>query len=311
MSAGRVRETLRTSGPLWTASLMLDRLLPYPVLRHWPDRRVSAAELERQVMEVFRAWGMAEEYAAATAGHMVATDLRGVDSHGVSTLLGYHRLLRAGKLEPRPEVRTVSRDAATAVVDGGGGLGHVPAEAGMRLAVELAREAGTGTVAVRNSGHFGAAGIYSAMAAEEGMIGIACTDTREPAVVPARGREAKLGTNPIAFAAPGGEGPPFELDMATTTASLGRVLGAWRRGRRLPAGWADARGRQPGTGRAAGVRGQAAHAARRLQGLRPRRDGGAALRRAARPGRGAATSCSPLDPARFRPAGELRRASTG
>ena len=99
---------------------------------------------------------------------MVETDLRGVDSHGVSTLLGYHRLLRAGNLEPRPEVRTVSRDQATAVVDGGGGLGHVPAETGMRLAIELAREAGTGTVAVRNSGHFGAAGIYAAMAAEAG-----------------------------------------------------------------------------------------------------------------------------------------------
>ena len=62
MSAGpQVRETLRTSGPLWTASLVLDRLLPYPVLRHWPDRRVTAAELERQVVDVFRAWGMAEE----------------------------------------------------------------------------------------------------------------------------------------------------------------------------------------------------------------------------------------------------------
>ncbi len=181
---------------MWTASLALDRVLPYPVLRHWPDRRVDSGVLERQVGDVFRAWGMAEDYASATARHMVATDLRGIDSHGVSMLLGYHRLLQAGNLEPRPDVRTESRDQATAVVDGGGGLGHVPAETAMRLAIELAREAGTGTVAVRNSGHFGAAGIYAAMAAEEGMIGIACTDTRKPAVVPARRQRIQAGHQP-------------------------------------------------------------------------------------------------------------------
>ena len=92
-------------------------------------------------------------------------------------------------------------------------------------------------VAVRNSGHFGAAGVYAAMAAERGMIGIGeHGHAGSPRSCPRTAPTRELGTNPIAFAAPGDAGPPFELDMATTTASLGRVLGAWRRGRRLPSG---------------------------------------------------------------------------
>ncbi len=311
MRSGRLVESLRASGPLWTASLALDRVLPYPVLRHWPDRRVGADDLERQVLDVLVSWGMTNEYGSATARHMVDTDLRGVDSHGVSTLLGYHRLLRAGNLEPRPEVRTVSRDGATAVVDGGGGLGHVPAETGMRLAIELARETGTGAVAVRNSGHFGAAGIYSAMAAEEGLIGMAFTDTREPAVVAARSAEPTLGTNPIAFAAPGGEGPAFELDMATSTASLGRALGEWRRGRRLPRGWAvredgrpDRDGRRASeAGRLTPLGGTAATSDHKGYGLAAMVE----ILCGVLPGPGVVGHfLLALDPARFGPAGELQ-----
>lgn len=230
---------------LWKASLVVDRLTPYPMLRHWPVRRVDAAALERQVLDVLLAWGMEPAYAGRTARHVVAADLRGVDSHGVSMLRGYRELLDSRRLDPRPDVSVVSRDGATALIDGGGGLGHVPAEDAMALAIGLAREHGTGAVAVRNSGHFGAAGVYTAMAAAEGLVGLATTDTRGPGLVPTYGAEPRLGTNPIAFAAPGESGPPFELDMATTTVALGRALGAWRRGRRLPRGWAIRRDGSP------------------------------------------------------------------
>ena len=229
-------------------------------------------------------------------------------------LLGYHRLLRAGSLEPRPEVRVAERSGATAVVDGGGGLGHVPAETAMHLAIELAGDAGVGVVAVRNSGHFGAAGVYTAMAAERGMLGVASTDTRQPAIVPAHGADARLGTNPIAFAAPGDAGPPFELDMATTTASLGRVLGAWRRGRRLPRGWAVRRDGRPERD------GRRAFEGRRLTplGSRPALGSYKGYGLAAmveilcsvlpgRPGGSVGHFMLAIDPARFRPADEFRQ----
>ena len=250
--ANRIVETTRLSGPLWTASLILDRALPVGVLGLWPDARVEPATLRRQLELVFRAWGIPEETAAATAGHVLYADLHGIDSHGAAMLMSYHRRLGAGQLDPRATAEVVRDGPATALVDGGGGLGHVPAETAMRLAIEKARANGVAAVAVRNSGHFGAAGAYASMAAEAGLIGMATTNVLEPAVVPTHGRDPKLGTNPIALAAPAARNRPFLLDMATSAASLGQAVVAWRKGRSIPAGWAiDAAGRPVTNGRAA------------------------------------------------------------
>lgn len=194
--------------------------------------------LARQTREILLAWGMSEEHASVTVDHILYADLHGIDSHGCGMLLHYHRGLLAGTLTMTARTEVVHETEATALVDGGGGLGHVPADVAMKLAIAKCRAAGVGAVAVRNSGHFGAAGVYAAMAAEEGLIGLATTSTEKPSVVPTFGLDAILGTNPIAFAAPAGRNRPFLLDMATSTASLGKLLMAWRQGRAIPAGWA-------------------------------------------------------------------------
>jgi LDH2 family malate/lactate/ureidoglycolate dehydrogenase len=107
-------------------------------------------------------------------------------------------------------------------------------------------------VAVRNSGHYGAAGAYAALAVQQGLIGLATTSTPTPAVVPTFAKEPLLGTNPIALAAPAARNRPFLLDMATSTVSLGKLLERWRSGRRIPRGWAlNRRGGPLTNGRAA------------------------------------------------------------
>jgi LDH2 family malate/lactate/ureidoglycolate dehydrogenase len=236
-----VRELLRTlrrSGPLWTASVVLDRVVPYDVLGLWPDRTVAPDLLARQAREILLAWGMPDEHASVTVEHILYADVHGIDSHGCGMLLHYHRGLLAGTLAMTARAEVIHETEATALVDGGGGLGHVPADVAMKLAIAKCRVAGVGAVAVRNSGHFGAAGVYAAMAAEAGFIGLATTSTEKPSVVPTLGLDAILGTNPIAFAAPADRNRPFLLDMATSTASLGKLLMAWRQGRPIPAGWA-------------------------------------------------------------------------
>ena len=115
----------------------------------------------------------------------------------------------------------------------------------MTLAIAKCRATGLGAVVVRNSGHFGAAGAYAAMAAEAGYLGLATSSADLPAIVPTRGKEAMLGTNPIAFTAPARRNKPLLLDMATSTVSLGKLVMAWRQGRPIPAGWAlDETGRR-------------------------------------------------------------------
>jgi LDH2 family malate/lactate/ureidoglycolate dehydrogenase len=242
----RALELVRDSGPLWAASLVADRFLPGGgrALRAWPERRIPADVLASQVEAILLAWGMSPSHASITAAHVLWADLHGIDSHGCSMLRAYHRDLASGALDPKASVTVVREGPTTALLDGGAGLGHVPADTAMKLAIAKGREAGLGAVSVRRSGHYGAAGCYAAMAAREGLLGFATTNTRAPAVVPTFGAEARLGTNPIALAAPASRNRPFLLDMATSTASVGRLGVAWRRGRRLPAGWAvDPRGR--------------------------------------------------------------------
>jgi len=267
-AARRILETVRGSGPLWTASLLLDRIFPYGVLGLWPDKTVAPETLAKQVDAILRAWGMSQEHASITVDYLLYADLHGIDSHGVSMLLHYHRGFVDGSLTMTPTIATVRESATTALVDGGGGLGHVPGDTAMKLAIAKCRDAGLGAVAVCNSGHYGAAGAYASMATQSGFIGIATTNTRTPAVVPTLGAAAKLGTNPIAFAAPATRNPPFVLDMATSTASLGALTMAWRKGRSIPVGWALAPNGAPVTN------GRRAAAQRRLTPLGSSREMG-------------------------------------
>lgn len=248
----RAGESLRVSGPRWTMSLIADRVLPVNVLGRWQPQQVPAEQLREQVLAILSAWGMVDSDAATTADHVLYADLCGIEGHGVAMLSHYDRAIQHGALTVPASVEVVGEGPATALVDGGGGMGHVAADRAMRMAIAKAREQGVSAVTVRNSGHFGAAGSYVALAAAQGLLGIAATNTLEPAVVPTFGAEAVLGTNAIAFAAPSGGRAEFLLDIASSTASLGKVAARWRAGKALPAGWAvDARGRPVRSGRVA------------------------------------------------------------
>ncbi|MGQ9370158.1 Ldh family oxidoreductase [Azospirillum sp. ST 5-10] len=199
---------------------------------------VPAERLHRQLVAVLRAWGMPASDAGETADVLLEADLRGIDSHGFALLPLYDELRRSGRLVMAAEVRVVRDGAATGLIDGGGGLGAVPSLRAMDLAAAKARTFGLGAVAVRNSNHHGAAGVYALRAAGQGLIGVATTAVHRPAIVPTFGTRPMLGTNPIAFAAPAGRNPPFLLDMATSTAAVGKLKLAARAGTALPEGWA-------------------------------------------------------------------------
>jgi LDH2 family malate/lactate/ureidoglycolate dehydrogenase len=98
-------------------------------------------------------------------------------------------------------------------------------------------------VGVHNSQHFGAASVYSLMAAEAGMIGY-CTTSTGPATVAAYGsRQPGTANNAFAWAAPARSGAPFCLDMACAVSSWGKVHALGMYGRSIPSGWAlDAAG---------------------------------------------------------------------
>ena len=200
---------------------------------------VDPGKLTRFSSRVLQKVGVPEEDAEQTARMLVATDLRGIDSHGVSHLGPlYIKRIKEGLINPRPQIKMVSQAQATAVMDGDRGLGFVVGYHAMTEALKRARETGAGFVSVRNSTHCGAASTYAMMALPRNMIGIALTTGGRAMVVPGSvGRGA--GINVISVAVPSQGNFPFVLDMATTVVAASKFEIAVRSDQaEVPEGWA-------------------------------------------------------------------------
>ena len=139
---------------------------------------------------------MAEDVIEITVRNMVEADLRGIDSHGAGMLLTYNLRRKNGVMILTGGPTVVREFAATALLDAGNALGHYATTKAMEMACDRAKEFGVGVVTVRRSNHYGAAGVYSTMAADRGMIGMCMTGSSQPAVLPTFAKEPRFSTNP-------------------------------------------------------------------------------------------------------------------
>lgn len=206
----------------------------------------SYQQLFHFVQNVFLAIGSSEANAALAAKALLAADLRGVDSHGIARLSGYVRLWQAERVNASPQIKIVHETPSTAVVDGDKGLGLVVGPAAMQIAIDKAKEVGTGWVSVKNSNHFGIAGFHGMMALQHDMIGIAMTNA-SATVAPTFAKERLLGTNPICVVIPAGKEHPFVADFATTTAANGKLEVLQRKNKDAPDGWVQDKDGKPST----------------------------------------------------------------
>ena len=183
---------------------------------------------------------------ARTVAHLMAeADLQGSDGHGVIRLPQYCKRIEAGGVNTRPTIRVEQERAATALIHGDNGMGHLVMKQATELAIQKARQSGMAWVGSHFSNHAGPASLYARMALEHDMIGLYFAVGNANHLPPWGGLSMLLSTNPIAAAIPAGDEAPIVLDMATTVAAYGKVKAKAQRGEMMPEGWMMDRLGQP------------------------------------------------------------------
>ncbi|MFA5316405.1 MAG: Ldh family oxidoreductase [Dehalococcoidales bacterium] len=196
---------------------------------------VPHKELSVFIKKVLLNAGVREDVAGHVTRGLVQTSLRGVDSHGIRLLPHYVASVKAGRINSDPGYKFEKTSASTGKFDADHTFGHAAGMEAAGKAMELAKKAGTGNIAVFNSSHFGAAAYYSLEIAKHDMIGLSFTHA-DSLMRTYAGKRAFLGTNPISFSAPVEGEEPLCLDMATTVYNFNKIKQLRERKRPAPEG---------------------------------------------------------------------------
>ncbi|RLC46332.1 MAG: Ldh family oxidoreductase, partial [Candidatus Cloacimonadota bacterium] len=103
------------------------------------------------MFQVFHKLGAPESEAKICADVLIASDLSGIESHGVGRLKMYYDRIKAGIQNVNTKIDIIKADKAIAVWDGNHGMGHVIGHKAMQKTMEKAAEFGVGIVTIRNS----------------------------------------------------------------------------------------------------------------------------------------------------------------
>ncbi len=208
-----------------------------------PATRLTVDSLRAYGREAFVQAGLPEDGAAIITEVQLESSLRGQPTHNVGDIPGYCRRVRAGQMNPRPNIRSVKTTAVSARIDGDNGPGQWVSVVATREAIARAKESGVGIVGVQHSNHFGAAGHYAWMIQQEGLIGMATTNGGL-VLAPWGGVSPTFGNNPLGVGIPAGRHLPIVLDIAMSVVAQGKIGLAIAEGKPIPLGWMmDKRGR--------------------------------------------------------------------
>jgi len=199
-------------------------------------RQIETNKARHFCETLFHSYGFTPDESRTISDVLIRADLFGIESHGVQRLIRYHDEIKSGMVDPKAKTQIVHETGISAVIDANKAMGQLVSFQGMKIAIQKAKVSGCGMVTVRNSNHYGIAGYYTNMAAEEDLIGV-CLTNSEAISVPTFGSQAMIGTNPIALAMPA-DPVIFSYDAATTVVPRGTLEVYIKNGKSLPDEWA-------------------------------------------------------------------------
>ena len=193
-------------------------------------------QLNTFCMDAFQKFGFSESEARIISDVLLLSDLYGIESHGMQRLVRYHKGIEKGMIDVHAKPEIVHETPVSAVIDAHDAMGQLVSHQAMELAIEKAKKTGIAYVGVHNSCHFGAAGYYANLAAQQGLLGIAMSNTDPNMAIPGS-RDVAIGNNPFSFAAPLKNGKSVFLDIALSGAAALKIVMAREKGQQVPPGF--------------------------------------------------------------------------
>lgn len=208
-----------------------------------PATRVTTDSLRAYGREAFGEAGLPDDGAAIITEVQIEAALRGQPTHNMGDVPGYCRRIKAGRMNRRPDIRSIKGTAVSARIDGDNGPGQWVSVVATREAIARAKESGVGIVGVQHSNHFGAAGHYAWLMLQEDLIGLATTNGGL-VLAPWGGITPTFGNNPLGVGIPAERNLPILLDIAMSVVAQGKIGLAIAENKPIPMGWMmDKRGR--------------------------------------------------------------------
>lgn len=200
--------------------------------------QVSLKDIEETTQAALIAHGAGDFAAAEVARAVSAAESVGNKICGLYYVESYCQQLKSGRVKGDVVPSVSTPRAAVVHVDAQFGFAQPAFAYGLPVALDAARHAGIATLAVGHAHTCTSLGYFTEQIARAGLIGIGFTNA-SPIVAAPGGKSRVIGTNPISFAVPDGQGGVAMLfDQSTTTVALGKITMAKAAGEKIPEGWA-------------------------------------------------------------------------
>jgi len=197
---------------------------------------LSLDDAEALVAHALTASRTSQANARITARALVGAEADGQLGHGLVRVPSYAEQARVGKIDgfATPEI---SGHGASRRIDAGTGFAYPAIELALETLAPLTQEMGVASVGIYASHHCGQAGRHVERLAQSGLVAFAFANT--PSAMAFHGaKRPRLGTDPLAFAAPIVGRAPLVIDMALSVVARSKIVAAKAKGQTIPAGWA-------------------------------------------------------------------------
>lgn len=205
-------------------------------------KRLSLAEAVVFSRQCCLAAGASQDVAQALADATVSAQAHGLASVGFEHLADYLSGFASGRIARAAQPVITQVAPAMIRCDARQGIAQLGFDQAFGPLCDNSRQLGISLFAQHHGFTCGELGYYTRRLAAEGLVALAFSNG-PPLLTVAGQRRPMYSTNPLAFAAPSGDGRLLLIDQASSATAFVNILKAAEAGEAIPAGWAvDARG---------------------------------------------------------------------